>query len=133
MAGTCCPFKRVLAVYGLELDQALDSVQIASRDLTPEAVTPGVNARLVTVTFNAFGGTHVLPLKLVETAGRWQISADSPVTAWLRPRMGDVDPRMFGGGFGQNRDRGQRPQRGGGGAPTEPAEPAPKPEANPGF
>ncbi len=126
--------KRVLAVYGLELDQALDSVQIASRDLTPEAVTPGVNARLVTVTFNAFGGTHVLPLKLVETAGRWQIAADSPVTAWLRPRMGDMDMRMFGGGGfgqGQGRDRGQRPQRGG--APTETAEPAPKPDANPGF
>lgn len=127
--------KRALAVYGLELDQALDSVQIASRDLTPEATTPGVNARLVTVTFNAFGGTHVLPLKLVETGGRWQVAADSPVTAWLRPRMGDIDPRMLGGG-GARGDRGQRPggQRGPrGDAPAETADPAPKPDANPGF
>lgn len=127
--------KRVLAVYGLELDQALDSVQIASRDLPPESVTPGVNARLVTVTFNAFGGTHVLPLKLVETNGRWQVAADSPVTAWLRPRMGDLDMRMFGAGGGPPRDRGQRggQQRGPrGDAPAE-TEPTPKPEANPGF
>lgn len=127
--------KRVLAVYGLELDQALDSVQIASRDLAPEAVTPGVNARLVTVTFNAFGGTHVLPLKLVETAGRWQVAADSPVTAWLRPRMGDLDMRMFGAGGGPPRDRGQRggQQRGPRGDAAAEAEPAPKPETNPGF
>lgn len=131
--------KKVLAVYGLELDQALDSVQVASRELPPEAVPTGVNARLVTVTFNAFGGTHVLPLKLVERDGRWQVSADSPVIAWLRPRM-DLDPRMFGGGQGGQRGgpggqrggpNGQRGQRGD--APAEPAEPAPKPEANPGF
>ncbi len=126
--------KRVLAVYGFEVDQALDTVQIASRDLTPETTAPGVNARLVTVTFNAFGGTHVVPLKLVETGGRWQLAADSPVTAWLRPRMGDVDPRMLGGGFGQQRgQRGGGPQRGPRDAPAETADPAPKPDANPGF
>ncbi|MBA3698367.1 MAG: RNA polymerase sigma factor [Planctomycetes bacterium] len=127
--------KRVLSVYGLELDQALDSVQIASRDLPPENTTPGVNARLVTVTFNAFGGTHVLPLKLVETGGRWQVAADSPVTAWLRPRMGDVDMRMFGAGGGQRGDRGQRggPPRGPRGEAPATSEPAPAPEANPGF
>jgi RNA polymerase sigma factor (sigma-70 family) len=132
--------KRVLAVYGLELDQALDSVQVASREMPPEAVRPGVNARLVTVTFNAFGGTHVLPLKLVEHDGRWQVSADSPVIAWLKPRM-DLDPRMFGGGGGFGQRGGPGGQRGGPGGqrgprgevPADPADPAPKPEANPGF
>lgn len=129
--------KRVLLVYGLDVDKALDSVQLSSRDLPPESVTPGVNARLVNVTFNAFGGTHVLPLKLIEQDGRWQVSADSPVTQWLRPRFGDLDPRMLGGAFGGRGDRGDRGQRGGG-APRGPrdgeaAEPAPKPEANPGF
>ena len=132
--------KRVLAVYGLDLDQALDSVQVASREMPPEAVRPGVNARLVTVTFTAFGGTHVLPLKLVEHDGRWQVSADSPVIAWLRPRM-DLDPRMLGGAGGFGQRGGPGGQRGGpggqrgprGDVPAEPAEPAPKPEANPGF
>ena len=131
--------KRVLLVYGLDVDHALDSVQLSSRDLPPEAVTPGVNARLVNVTFNAFGGTHVLPLKLIEKDGRWQVSADSPVTQWLRPRLGDLDPRMMGGAFGGQ--RGDRGQRGGGqGGPRGPrdagpnaGEPAPKPDANPGF
>ncbi len=122
--------KRVLAVYGLELDQALDSVQVTASDLTRDPATIGATAKLVTVTFSAFGATHVLPLKLVEQQGRWQISADSPVTSWLRPRLSDLDLRWMGGGGGQ-RGGGQR-----GGGPRgdpAPAEPAAKPEANPGF
>lgn len=129
--------KRVLSVYGLEIDQALDSVQLSTGDLPADAVVPGQTAKLVTVTFTAFGGTHVLPIKLIDQAGRWQICADSPVTAWLRQRANDLDPRMMGGGFGQ---RGQRGGPGGGfGGQRGPrgeapaAEPAPKPEANPGF
>lgn len=139
--------KRVLLVYGLDLDHALDSVQLATHDLPPAAAVPGVNAKLVTVTFNAFGGTHELPLKLVEQGGRWRVSADSPVIAWLRSRQNEFDPRAMGGGFG----RGQRgpggPFGGGQGGPggpggaggqrgprgDAPAEPAPKPETNPGF
>jgi RNA polymerase sigma factor (sigma-70 family) len=131
--------KRVLAVYGLQLDQALDSVQVASRDLPEGAHAPGVNARLVTVTFDAFGTTHVLPLKLVEHEGRWQVSADSPVTQWLRPRGGDFDPRLMGGGQrGGPGMRGGGPGGGGFGGGGQrggeaPAEPVAKPEANPGF
>jgi hypothetical protein len=125
--------KRVLSVYGLEIDQALDSVQLSTGDLPAHAVVPGETAKLVTVTFTAFGGTHVLPIKLIDQGGRWQICADSPVVAWLRPRMGDLDLRMLGGGFGQRGQRGGLgPQRGPRGeAPA--SEPAPKPEANPGF
>lgn len=124
--------KRVLAVYGFEVDQALDTVAVASRELPPEAVTPGQNARLVTVTFTAFGSEHLMPLKLVETNGRWQVCADSPVTAWLRPRMSDLDMRMFGFGGGPPRERG-RAQRGPRGEAQTEAEPAPKPETDPGF
>lgn len=113
--------KRVLSIYGLEIDHALDSVQLATSDLPANAVD-GANTKLVTITVTAFDDTYSLPIKLVEHAGRWQVSADSPISAWLLPRTGGFDPRVFGGG-GQRGQRGPR-----GDAPTEPA-----PDANPGF
>jgi RNA polymerase sigma factor (sigma-70 family) len=115
--------KRVLSIYGLEIDHALDSVKLATSDLPANAVD-GANTKLVTITVTAFDDTYSLPIKLVEHAGRWQVSADSPISAWLLPRTGGFDPRAFGGG-GQ---RGQRGPRG-----DVPTEPAPAPEANPGF
>lgn len=115
--------KRVLSIYGLEIDHALDSVTLATSDLPAHAVD-GANTKLVTITVTAFDDTYSLPIKFVEHAGRWQVSADSPISAWLQPRTGGFDPRAFGGG-GQ---RGQRVPRG-----DVPTEPAPAPEANPGF
>ena len=113
--------KRVLSIYGLEIDHALDSVKLATSDLPAHAVD-GANTKLVTITVTAFDDTYSLPIKLVEHAGRWQVSADSPISTWLQPRTGGFDPRAFGGG-GQRGQRGPR-----GDAPTEPA-----PDANPGF
>jgi hypothetical protein len=117
--------KRVLAVYDLQLDQALDSVQLSATDL------PGSSAKLVTVSFTAFGAQHHLPLKLVEANGGWRMAADSPITSWMRAAGGGDEVRGLFGGPGRGNQRGQRPARGDQPAPT--AEPAPAPEADPGF
>ena len=74
--------KAALAVYGLDLDQILDSVSIAKA----ESVVGTTNQRVVVLAFTALGKPRMLPLKLINVEGRWQLAGDSPIAQWLRPK-----------------------------------------------
>jgi RNA polymerase sigma factor (sigma-70 family) len=119
--------KAALAVYGLPLDQILDSVKvIAVKEIAGEP-----DARLLTVGFTAFGKERTIPIKVAKLESAWQVVADSPLLAWLRPRFGGRGGWGQGGpgGPGGQGGRGGRGGRGGpgGGRGGAPADPAPAP------
>ena len=129
--------KAALAVYGLDLDQILDSVSIAKA----ESVVGTTNQRVVVLAFTALGKPRTLPLKLINVEGRWQLAGDSPIAQWLRPKtnlnmgfgFGGRPPGRGGQGFGGGGPGGGGPRGGGGGGGGAAPAPQPAPEANPGF
>jgi hypothetical protein len=76
--------KRAAKALGLDPDAMLDSVRVEA--VRPVAGEP--QSRIVVLTFTAFGALRRFPLKLAFREGVWQMVADSPLIAWLRPHFG---------------------------------------------
>lgn len=111
--------KQALAVYGLEADAAFASAKT-------EAAAPAADGTVVvTVRFTAFGAEQVLPLKLKQADGGWEITADSPAPRWLRGGAGGVPAGGMGRMGGGRRGGGN----GGPGAGGDPPADVPKPGA----
>lgn len=73
--------KHALAVYGLNLDALLDSIQV------PKVEGEGAT-RTATVQFSAFGKQHSIPVKMENKDGHWQISDSNIAQSGLGNMMG---------------------------------------------
>lgn len=106
--------KQALAVYGLDADAAFASAKT-------EAAAPAADGTVVvTVRFTAFGAEQVLPLKLKQADGGWEITADSPAPRWLRGGGGPGGPGGMGRpGGGRRGGNGGAPGGAGGDPPAD--------------
>lgn len=108
---------KACAIYGLDLQAAFASAAVAVESRAEDG------SAVVVIAFTAFGGQHLLPVKIKPGADGWTIVADSPAVRWLRGGM-QQGGMMPGRGMrvpGRGRGRGA----GGEPAPAQPPAPAP--------
>lgn len=97
------PLKQAFAAYGADLDAVL-----ASATVKPDPSVPATaEGTVVLLTFTAFAKPRELPLKLKQGANGWEIVADSPIAAWMRPQFGMGNLRGRQAGPGGRRAPGQ--------------------------
>ena len=84
--------KAALAAAGIDVDATLDSLKVSAEGTDGEA-------RVLDVSCTLLGKPWTFPVKVAKTENAWQVSADSPLPAWLGSRANLMMlVGMFGGG-----------------------------------